>query len=727
MKNILRSLVLGLCLINIIHNTSQAQESFGPANTLSSAALKITGPAQISSGLYPVYSSTLNPGSITLATPGTGYVPGDVITLAISGATQTTAAGLGVATVQVVSATVAVGGSSCTNGSSQTVTGTTGTGTKFQALVTVAGNTITNVNSISVAGDYTVKPTTITAEPVTGDSCSGSQLSVVLGVLTAQPQGPNVGLFTAIPGPTAIATQASTTGVGSGATFNVGFTAPYTFFSAESGLYAPVIYGPGAGALIAGANELTAYGYHACAGVVNANENTCLGWQAGGLQNGPFNTFISGSGVLLSGTGQSNSICCDSAVRNGTNIQFSTLFGTNALQNYNGSGIGFITGFGQAVFQNLNSNTNNVSAAIGYLACGGAAGSTFNAITCLGGQTGGVLSTATNSLIAGKGVGNATFASGSGVILIGSGNVTVDTPAGGTSNYINIENVITATGTSTAGTSIVSIAGGLSVVGTSLPTQAAGTLGLGGVNSVPTLAANGEGDIYLDTTNGLTLIGQGSANDFQLLNRSGGTVCTAASGASLFTCGRIAVTSSTVPSNGMYLPSASTLGLAAGTTSVVQMTSTTFVLQTGIAFTAPSTVTLSGVTTGTNADFLCLSAGAVVLLQTTACTISSMRFKNYISDVSPDEALSDIMNLKPIAFTMKEQEQPNRDWNFDKPQIGLAAENVAAVNRKLAVYEQDGETPKSYRQEAIIAELVGAIQEQQHEINSMRRYLGMAK
>ena len=120
---------------------------------------------------------------------------------------------------------------------------------------------------------------------------------------------------------------------------------------------------------------------------------------------------------------------------------------------------------------------------------------------------------------------------------------------------------------------------------------------------------------------------------------------------------------------------------------------------------------LAGITTGTNADFLCLSAGGVVLLQTSACTISSARFKKDIFPVSDKSSLDDVLKLRPVSFTMKEA---NRDPNSRLPQIGLVAEDVASVDPKLAIYEDDLTTPKSYRQEAVIARLVGAI----HELNA---------
>ncbi len=79
----------------------------------------------------------------------------------------------------VQGASVYAGGSGGTNGT-QTVTGTTGTGTKFQASVTVSGGAITAVNSISVAGSYTALPSVLNDEPVTGAGLSGAALSLAM-------------------------------------------------------------------------------------------------------------------------------------------------------------------------------------------------------------------------------------------------------------------------------------------------------------------------------------------------------------------------------------------------------------------------------------------------------------------------------------------------------------------------------------------------------------------
>lgn len=138
---------------------------------------------------------------------------------------------------------------------------------------------------------------------------------------------------------------------------------------------------------------------------------------------------------------------------------------------------------------------------------------------------------------------------------------------------------------------------------------------------------------------------------------------------------------------------------------------------------ASATIKLTGITTGTNADFLCRAADGTVTLQTSACTISSARFKKDIWPVHDSESLSIIAKLEPVAFNMREGTAPNPDHNFAKRQLGLIAENAAAVDPRLAIYEDDGVTPKSYRQEAVIAALVGAVRDLKAEIDALKKRL----
>lgn len=123
------------------------------------------------------FTTKVKTGTGVVTTAGTGYTNP---TVAITGGGGSGATGT--LTTKVVSATIQAGGTGGTPGT-QTVTGTTGTGTKFQASVTVSGGgVITAILSITVAGNYTVPPS-ISAEPVTGASLTGATLNLSLGLL----------------------------------------------------------------------------------------------------------------------------------------------------------------------------------------------------------------------------------------------------------------------------------------------------------------------------------------------------------------------------------------------------------------------------------------------------------------------------------------------------------------------------------------------------------------
>ncbi len=131
---------------------------------------------------------------------------------------------------------------------------------------------------------------------------------------------------------------------------------------------------------------------------------------------------------------------------------------------------------------------------------------------------------------------------------------------------------------------------------------------------------------------------------------------------------------------------------------------------------------IANLTTGTNADFLCLATGGPVLVQTSACTISSKRFKENLVDFH-SHALPMISGMTVVEFNMKPREKPNPDPNFGARQIGLTAENITQVAPECAIYENDMKTPKSYRQECVIALLIKASQEQQLEIVHLQKAL----
>jgi hypothetical protein len=150
---------------------------------------------------------------------GVGYVPGDRITLA--GGTQTQAPVVTVARTTVVSATIVNPGHGGTNGT-QTLIGETGTapGGAWVMNVTVSGGQVTAINSITSGGSYTVNPTQ--PDLAIGGGFIPSNpgyytptFNLVMGVQSVTVSTP--GIFTA--NATGL-TQQSTTGTGTGATFN---------------------------------------------------------------------------------------------------------------------------------------------------------------------------------------------------------------------------------------------------------------------------------------------------------------------------------------------------------------------------------------------------------------------------------------------------------------------------------------------------------------------------
>lgn len=204
----------GVAVLNSVKVNCEGNSVASVAVTAAGSYATLPAVAAGSPGTGAILTPTMSAISATVAAAGTGYVPTNTITTTGSTGTQPI---FTVATTKVVSATVAAGGTGGTPGT-QTVTGTTGTGTQFEASVTVdGGGAISAVLSISVAGSYTVNPTTIASEPVTGASLTGAQLSVVMGVDTVTPSTP--GACTALAAsPVA---QGSTSGSGTGATLTV--------------------------------------------------------------------------------------------------------------------------------------------------------------------------------------------------------------------------------------------------------------------------------------------------------------------------------------------------------------------------------------------------------------------------------------------------------------------------------------------------------------------------
>ncbi len=137
-----------------------------------------------------------------------------------------------------------------------------------------------------------------------------------------------------------------------------------------------------------------------------------------------------------------------------------------------------------------------------------------------------------------------------------------------------------------------------------------------------------------------------------------------------------------------------------------------------------ASVKMTGITTGTNADTVCLKSDGTLLIQAAACTISKRALKEDIDSVDGDEALRVIMALNPVEFNFRHVGKENSDPNYYHRQAGFIAEEVADVDPSLAVYEADMKTPKSYRENAMISKLVKVVQMQQKRIEKLEKRLG---
>lgn len=217
--------------LSAIANNGSVSSSYSTGDTII-----VAGGAFNTRAVLSVLNTLL--AAVAVNAVGTGYAPGDIIALA--GGTQIIQPAVTVLTTQVVAATINAAGTGGTPGAAA-ITGTTGSGTKFQAAVTISGaGAISSINSISVAGAYTVNPT-LSGEHVTGGGLTGATVNLTMGVNTITVSNP--GRFTANSGSL---TQATTSGAGTGATFINGAFGPSQLSIVNPGSYVTVPSNPAA-------------------------------------------------------------------------------------------------------------------------------------------------------------------------------------------------------------------------------------------------------------------------------------------------------------------------------------------------------------------------------------------------------------------------------------------------------------------------------------------------
>lgn len=513
---------------------------------------------QVPSGPFVNASSLGNQGVVggvgvwaaNIANPGTGYVPGDTFTSVIAGAqtnsllSYLTNAIFYITNTQVVSATVAAGGSGCTNGASQTMTGTTGIGTVFQALVTVSGNAVTAVNSISVPGVYNINPTSLTNEPITGASCTGAQLNLVMGALNASIQNP--GSYSSVPGGSAVATQSATSGSGVGATFTV-------LFATQAAYVIPPNQAGGGGNNAAIENWFS--GFKSGNSVTTGLEDTGFGWQTlSAVTTGSYNTAVGVNSMGALTTGSTNTSLGNDAMRNSVTVGSNVAIGKDALR--------------------APTDTASLNVAVGAGAMSGQASSTGASNVAVGyhAMSNSVWTTAASNVFIGDSAGNA--------VTSGSGNTAVGRNAG--------QGIVTTNDNTYFGQGVGNVATGAqnSVIGSQAfkGSQGGGGNVVAGYKTGNQITQGGQ-NVILGQQVASTTLTTGNRN---ILIGTAATCDTAASGTNdtVYICSS---TTSTPWLTGSLVSASMTATFGGTLTSTGTLTNGAAVADTGFGYTQPST------------------------------------------------------------------------------------------------------------------------------------------
>jgi Ubiquitin-activating enzyme E1 FCCH domain len=205
--------------------------SYAAGDQITVAGGVFTTPATLSVTDTLLLSCAVNhPGGIP-----NSYVPGNTITLA--GGTSSVPAVVTVARTEVVGIPIIHNNGSGGTPGNQIVSGTTGTGRKFQLNVTISGGgNLSSINSVADPGSYTANPTSLFGEPLTGAGLVGASVDLVVnaGMGVQSISVSNGGNYTVN---SATFTQASSSGTGTGATFQSGIFGPRDVTVSNPGVY----------------------------------------------------------------------------------------------------------------------------------------------------------------------------------------------------------------------------------------------------------------------------------------------------------------------------------------------------------------------------------------------------------------------------------------------------------------------------------------------------------
>ena len=121
----------------------------------------------------------------------------------------------------------------------------------------------------------------------------------------------------------------------------------------------------------------------------------------------------------------------------------------------------------------------------------------------------------------------------------------------------------------------------------------------------------------------------------------------------------------------------------------------------------PNLATSSAAQTGTVCSG---TSGQLTVDTTTTCLASTRKIKKNIDPL--DVGLAEVLQLQPISYDLRQDRGEGR-------QVGLIAEDVAQVDKRLVAMDDKGE-PRAVRYQQLTAVLIKAIQEQQAEIKELK-------
>jgi hypothetical protein len=422
--------------------------------------------------------------------------------------------------------------------------------------------------------------------------------------------------------------------------------------------------GIGAGAKIGPAESLlTAVGYQAFGSAIRSNiESTAFGYHAGGNAIDPDTNNLFGINALGSCTyGCRHNVAFGTdAMRNAQNAFGNTAIGSSALINNNGSS-NVAIGDGNVMAGTIGiQTTGNFNTAVGAQSMSAAGYTTGSNNTMLGALSAAALTTGGSNVVIGMQAGLHMTTDNSNVI-IGKGAGLAQ--AGGSNNVL--------IGLA-AGSTQVAVNNNVAI----------------GINAGSKLT--GGNNTYIGTSVGSSAGTSGGFNI--LLGVAAGADTPATNTANYF---GVFGNSST--------PSISIAGTNTPATATTTIHGSTFVL--------PDIASSTAAQTGS----LCWAAGGLTYDPTNTCLVSSRKFKDNITSLSDSSGMLEIMKLRPVSYTYKDKK-----LNGNGQSVGLIAEEVNDVDKRLVGYDDKGE-PHSVKYENLTAILIKGLQEQQHEIDDLKK------